>query len=289
MWPVSNRSSGTLKSVWSMMKPRDEAYGSKVGSKWQGHLERIQTLATLFLVSSPTFAAPPYRTDDPEPTDYQHFELYNHSTGVHVSGDTNGFLPAVEFDYGIMPETQLTIVAPMAFDRAVGAPRKWGYGDMDVGVKYRFIDQDKNDWRPSVAAFPTVEIATGDARRGLGTGNTRTLLPVWLLKDIGDWTISGGGDYWINPGSGNRNYWFFGSLLQRKITDQFKIGAEIFHQTADKADGKDSTGFNIGGVYDFTDHYHLVFSVGRGIQHAKETNEFSWYIGFEVTGGDDKP
>jgi hypothetical protein len=60
-------------------------------------------------------------------------------------------------------------------------------------------------------------------------------------------------------------------------------------RAADKADGKDSTGFNIGGIYDFTDHYHLVFSAGRGIQHAKETNEFSWYIGFEVTGGDDKP
>jgi hypothetical protein len=54
---------------------------------------------------------------------------------------------------------------------------------------------------------------------------------VWLQKDIGDWTINGDGGYWINPGSGNRNYWFFGSLLQRKITDQFKIGAEIFHQT----------------------------------------------------------
>ncbi len=243
----------------------------------------------LFSRFVPNLRGPPYRTDDPEPTDYQHFELYNHSTGEHVSGDTNGFLPAVEFDYGIMPETQLSIVAPMTFDRAVGAPLKWGYGDMDVGLKYRFIDQDKNGWTPSVAAFPTVEIATGDARRGLGTGVTRTLLPVWLQKDIGDWTINGGGGYWINPGSGNRNYWFFGSLLQCKITDQFKIGAEIFHQTADKVDGKDSTGFNIGGIYDFTDHYHLVFSAGRGILHAKETNEFSWYIGFEVTGGDDKP
>jgi hypothetical protein len=79
-----------------------------------------------------------------------------------------------------------------------------------------------------VESFPS---ALSAARRGLGTGVTRTLLPVWLQKDIGDWTINGGGGYWINPGSGNRNYWFFGSLLQRKITDQFKIGAEIFHQT----------------------------------------------------------
>jgi hypothetical protein len=47
-----------------------------------------------------------------------------------------------------------------------------------------------------------------------------------------------------------------------------------------------SAGFNIGGTYDFNDNYHLLFSFGRGLQHAKETNEFSWYLGLQVTGGD---
>jgi hypothetical protein len=45
----------------------------------------------------------------------------------------------------------------------------------------------------------------------------------------------------------------------------------------------DSTGFNLGGFYDFTEHHHLLFSAGRGIQHATETNEFSWYLGYQYT------
>ena len=60
----------------------------------------------------------------------------------------------------------------------------------------------------------------------------------------------------------------------------------LFHQPSSEIGVTQSTGFNIGGINDFTNNYHLLFSFGRGLQHAKETNEFSWYIGFQVTGGE---
>jgi hypothetical protein len=64
---------------------------------------------------------------------------------------------------------------------------------------------------------------------------------------------------------------------------------ELFHQTPDTIGGMQSTGFNLGGIYDFSDRYHFLFSAGKGIQHAKETNTLSWYIGFLVTGGEEPP
>lgn len=63
-------------------------------------------------------------------------------------------------------------------------------------------------------------------------------------------------------------------------------GETSLHQPSSELGVTQSTGFNIGGIYDFTNNYHLLFSFGRGLQNAKETNEFSWYIGFEVTGGE---
>ena len=70
----------------------------------------------------------------------------------------------------------------------------------------------------------------------------------------------GGGGYWINRGNaGDKNYWFFGALLQRKITDELSVSGEIFHQPANAVDGDDSTGFNFGAIYDFNDHVHSVF------------------------------
>lgn len=261
---------------------------SRSGRAQMRHLPSV-SLAALLLLSSSAAAGPPYRTDDPEPVDYQHWEHFTFSTGTRVSGDTSGDTPAIEFDYGIVPNGRLAIIAPMAFDRATGAPFNWGYGDTDIEFKYRFIEQNKDGWRPSVAMVPTVSLPSGDVHRDLGNGVTRVFLPAWLQKDFGDWTTYGGGGYWINHGLGNKNFWFVGWVLQRKITDKLAIGAEVFHQTADKIDKKDETGFNVGAIYDFTDHYHLLFSIGRGIQHAKETNELSWYIGLLVTDAVENP
>jgi hypothetical protein len=67
-------------------------------------------------------AGPPYRTDDPEPTPLGHYEFYTFSTGTVVRDDTSGSLPALELNYGLIPNGQLTIDASAAFDRPSGGP-----------------------------------------------------------------------------------------------------------------------------------------------------------------------
>jgi hypothetical protein len=71
----------------------------------------------------------------------------------------------------------------------------------------------------------------------------------------------------------------FGWLLQRKVTEKLTLGGGIFHLIADAINGVDGTGFNVGGMYDFDDHNHLLFSAGRGFQNASVTNLCSWYLG----------
>jgi hypothetical protein len=71
--------------------------------------------------------------------------------------------------------------------------------------------------------------------------------------------------------------------LQRQVTDKLTLGGELFHQTKDMVDGSDSTGFNLGGFYDFTDNHHLLFSVGKGLTHADTTNQLSYYLGYQLT------
>jgi len=237
------------------------------------------------LLPGSAIAGSPFRTDDPEPVPLGHYEFYAFSTGV-LNGGASGFLPAFEFNYGLIPEVQLHIVAPVAFHGASDEPMHYGYGDTELGFKYRFIQEDKNGWIPQVGTFPLLEVPTGDESRNLGAGHIRAFLPIWLQKGFGEWTTYGGGGYWINHAAvtDDRDYWFFGWVLQRKITDKLTLGGEIFHQTANKIGGKDSTGFNIGALYDIDEHRHVIFSAGRGIQNASETNRFSWYIGYQITG-----
>ena len=252
--------------------------------RWHSAVMAGWCLAAVFLPVSAT-AGPPFRTDDPEPVDYKHWEFYSFSTGTRISGVTSGILPGFEFNYGLIPNGQLHIVAVTAFDRPAGNPTHFGYGDTEVGFKYRFIEEDKDGARPQIGIFPLVELPTGNQDRGLGAGHVRVFLPLWVQKSFGEWTTYGGGGYWINQDEhlGDKNYWFFGWLLQRKITEHLTLGGEIFHQTADTIDGVDSTGFNFGGIYDFDEHNHLLFSAGRGFRHAPETNLFSWYLAWQIT------
>ncbi len=159
----------------------------------------------------------------------------------------------------------------------------FGYGDTEIGMKFRFIQEAKDGWTPQIGVFPLIELPTGDAQRGLGAGYTRIFLPLWAQKSQGDWTLYGGGGYWINPGPGNRDYWFSGLVVQRQIARPLALGAEVFHQTPDRVGGPATTAFNLGGVYDLSAHTHLLLSAGRGIQGAAQTNRFSYYGAIQWT------
>ncbi len=96
------------------------------------------------------------------------------------------------------------------------------------------------------------------------------------------------GGYWINPGLGNRNYGFSGVELQRQVTDKLMLGGEVFYQLSSMVGRGGSAGFNLGGVYDFTDHDHLLFSAGRGgiidaVDAAAATNPATYYVAYQWT------
>ena len=243
------------------------------------------TLWAAVLIPGSALAGPPFRTDDPEPVEYHHWEFYTFTAGTQINGDTSGVGPAFEFNYGLIPNGQFHIVVPAAFDMPTGSPNQFGIGDTELGFKYRFIEEEKVGLRPQVGIFPFLEVPTGNADRGLGAGHVRLFLPVWVQKSFGDWTTYGGGGYWINQNDnfGDKNYWFFGWLLQKKLTDKLTLGGEIFHQTANNINTVDQTGFTIGGYYDFNEHNHLLFSTGTGIQNASQTNVYSWYLGWQIT------
>ena len=236
----------------------------------------VLTALLYFTLVASALAGPPFLTDDPMPVDYHHGEFYLFSTGTRDQGGTSGVGPALEFNYGILADTQFHLIAPMAYDAPRGEASHFGYGDTEIGIKYRFVNE--SEFLPAVGIFPLLEIPTGDKDKGLGNGKAQCFFPLWLQKDFGKWTTYGGGGYWINPGSGNKNYWFSGILLQYSFADTLFLGGEIFYQTADTVDGRNSSGFNLGGSLPLVGSFQLLFSAGRGLTHTS-TNRFSYYLG----------
>ena len=155
-----------------------------------------------------------------------------------------------------------------------------GYGDTELGVKYRFIKQ--TSWLPDLACYPLLEVPTGNAARGLGAGHPQVYLPLWLQKDFGKWSTFGGGGYWINPGTYNWNWWYAGWAVQYQVADHLALGAEIYHQTRQDIDDSSSTVINAGGTWDLNDEDHILFSVGHTIQGQ---SAYVGYVGIQFTFG----
>lgn len=232
------------------------------------------------LLAAPAFAGPPFLTDDPEPVPYGHYEFYVFSTLDSTSAVTNATGPAVEYNIGAAPELQLHLVVPLAYSSPTGGPTAYGLGDMEFGVKYRFLDETAR--RPQIGIFPMIEIPTGNAVRGLGNGQTWFRLPVWAQKSWGPWTGDGGGGYVINHAPGMRNYFFGGLLVQRNVSSRLILGGEIFIQGADTNTDHGTTLMNFGGYYNFLPDFSLLFSASHSI--AGETHRVA-YLGLYWTWG----
>ena len=51
----------------------------------------------------PAYAGPPFRTDDPEPVELHHFEINVFSQGTQTNVGWSAILPALEANYGALP------------------------------------------------------------------------------------------------------------------------------------------------------------------------------------------
>jgi hypothetical protein len=238
----------------------------------------VAALLTGAAMMANAFAGPPYVTDDPQPTDDTHFEIYAFGSGT-VTRDGIGGAGGIDFNYGALPDLQLTAVLPIGYNTPSNARTVSGVGNAELAAKYRFLHQETFGW--DVAIFPRF-FAPGTSH-GIGDRHGSFLLPLWLEKDWDDWATFGGGGCAYNRGGGSKDYCLASWALTRQVLPALRLGAEIYHQTADTKDGRSTTGVNAGLQYDITENDHLLVSAGPGIQNARRTNQFSWYAAMLFT------
>lgn len=241
---------------------------------------RIGALVSALIVSSEASGGPPYLTDDPEPVEYRHWELYLASQSFHDVDGWTGTAPHFEVNYGVVPNVQLHLIAPLAYSKSAGDSMHYGYGDTELGIKFRFVQE--GEWMPQIGTFPFLEVPTGSSRLHLGNGSAQVFLPLWLQKSFGAWTTYGGAGFWVDLRVADRHWWYFGWLLQRKIIDGLAVGAEVLDLTPREAGNDNDVRFNVGAIIDITDTHHVLLSGGRGLAGP---NLFQGYVAYLMTLG----
>jgi hypothetical protein len=175
--------------------------------------------SALMLVAGSAEAGVPFVTDDPGTPEAGHYEMNIATQYTHRRGEDSGVLPSLELNYGATDNLELHFLAGLAFDRQSPSGARFGSGDVELGVKYRFIEAEVAGWRPDVAFAPALDLPAGDRRRALGSGHAHAFLPLIIGRSFEPWSAFGEVGYAVNPGDGNRDWWFVGGGLTSSPSD----------------------------------------------------------------------
>jgi len=226
----------------------------------------------LALLAPRASAGPPFISDDPEPTDYRHYEIYAFASGATAKGDVSGNA-GIDFNYGATPNLQLTAVVPLGFDAPSEGPGAVNFGQVELAAKWRLLHQD--DIGIDLAVFPRLFLPAGSPR--VGERNVSLLLPVWIEKDWGKWTVFGGTGCVLNRSAATENYCLTGWTLTRQVFPDLQLGLEVYHQTSPVKGGRASTSIGTGAKFDVTENVHLLGYIAPTLQNASSTARYTWY------------
>ncbi len=110
--------------------------------------------------------------------------------------------------------------------------------------------------------YPLVDFPTGDVNKNLGTGRTHFFLPLWLGKQLGLYTVYGGGGYWYVFAAGKQD-----------------VDARAKPAHDDRSVCNPSCGL-VGRAQEFSPDSP---ARKRGLQNVSETNKLSGYLGYQIT------
>jgi hypothetical protein len=204
----------------------------------------VVLLAAVFCCSiSTAHAQQPFATDDADvtPKGKFHFEFSNEfdflqrSLFPNVRQNTADF----ELDYGLINNVEIGIEAPLITlinERAAGMPNATGIGDMNLSLKYNFLQEREGSRRPAMAIAFNLEMPTGNTSRQLGSGLADFYLNGVLQKSVTSKTklrLNGGLLFSGNQTTGvigikSRGLVMTGGgSLVKQFTSKLNFGAEV--------------------------------------------------------------
>ncbi len=219
---------------------------------------------------------PPFVTDDPEPPPPGGWEINVPFILERTAGNTEMNAPLFDFNYGL-PNVQLKLEFPVAVVHEDSSGTAAGAGDLLLGVKWRFLNDERSQLQLGV--YPQLLLPTGDHARGLGDGGSAFVFPLLAQKNWEKWTLYGNVGFWWQTAAETRNYVYAGAVLEREINERLTLGAELFGNSPKERGGRFELAFNIGGTWKLSKHINLLFAGGRDI--VGDTTAMG-YIGLQL-------
>ena len=218
-------------------------------------------------------------TDDPGTPGNGKWEINLAITLEHRSDETSFDLPAVDLNYGVGKNIQLTLqTAPVLLAREDHGPIG-GLGETEAAVKWRFLDEETKV--VDVSMFPRVifNIQQSSARRGLAEDGTRFQIPFQIAKTFGRFHADAEfGPVGITVG---RSEWLYGIVGGYDVAKPTMLMAEL-HGTSRMNFSRDTLAINFGLRHELTETRILILSLGHELRSPEDSLALIGYFGVQL-------
>ena len=243
-------------------------------------------------------AQAPFVTDDTGVADYHrwHFEFNNEYDILKPSDFPNLNQNTANFkaSYGLFKNVEVgfdnQLLNISTAPNPVYPDAAFGYGDMDMSVKWHIRDEKEGSKWPGFGASLNIELPTGDATKQLGSGVTDYYLNGIAQKSIrghNTWRMNGGIYFAGNTATGvvgirtTRGFVLTGATsLVHDFSDKFDLGVEFAGAgTWNQLLGKGQLQTQLGGNYKLAHKFQLDFGFIAGFY--RDSPRYAPIVGFE--------
>ena len=239
-------------------------------------LHAVLALLGLLATAAQAQGGPPMVTDDPDTPGNGNWEI---NLAAIAQRSADGWLftgTDADINYGWGERVQLKVDAPWNFRRQDG---NWssGPGKTQLGVKWRFFDDDKSGL--AISTYPQIGLNPdpGAVRRGLTDPGRSTFLPLEASTHVGPIAIDVEvGRELQTTGEGS---WAAGLILAHEFSPRF----EAMLETRERWSGSTSANLlNVGAHWQFSQGLGLLAAIGREVGADPGRLSTLAYLGVQI-------
>jgi len=197
--------------------------------------------------------------------------------------------PHVDFNYGLGEHIQLKYETGWTFANTSEGSTKSGLEDSLLGVKWRFLDQERSGVDMSVYPQLQLENSGYSVSQGIALPGPNLFLPVEIAHDFGRVKLDGEVGYQFFHAQ--QNEWVFGLLGSLQASEALELMAEVRIFSGNLSESLLTRGdviLNVGLRHALGSQFKLLASVGTGFSNGPQATSFIAYLGVQVVLGEDK-
>lgn len=239
----------------------------------------VRSLISLCLLFAATSAfaqgGPPYYTNDPGTPGNLNWEINLGYMPFFYSNQSVSHTPDVDINFGIGDRIQLTYENAWLHVRPPLSTNRFGLGQSNPGVKWRFYDAGEDGL--SISVFPQFFLNNPDnaVSRSVTPANDAFLLPVEFSKKFGPVDVNYEIGYqFVHKGPDG---WLTGLVVGHEFSEKLELDMELYNQGIfHPNDNQPTIGF--GARYKIHNPVVLLLMAGRGLEPTRDNQ--SYFVGY---------